>query len=215
MGLKGTFFHLPNVIDCSGFIPAYSWTEQSVVYFGRLIKIKGLFTMIDAVKKIKGIQLKIIGDGPLKPALMEKIEEEKIRNISLVGYKRGRELQNEIKKSMFVLLPSEVYENYPYTILESFALGKPVIGSRIGGIPELCVDGRTGFTFNPGDSRDLAEQINHLASRPDTIKKMGKNARKYVEKMNNPEQYYTRLMSIYTQVKKGLSNKTSWTVPSQ
>jgi glycosyltransferase involved in cell wall biosynthesis len=100
---------------------------------------------------------------------------------------------------MFVVLPSEWYENNPRAIIEGFALGKPAVGSRIGGIPELVRDDETGFTFQAGDPEDLKKKILLLVKNPEKILLMGKRARSFVEQELNPEQHYEKLMEIYKQ----------------
>lgn len=84
-------------------------------------------------------------------------------------------------------------------MIEAFALGKPVIGARIGGIPELVRDGETGYTFEPFDAGDLAAKINLLADDRAGIERMGRNARRFVEEELNAERHYERLMAIYQQ----------------
>jgi len=81
--------------------------------------------------------------------------------------------------------------------MESFALGKPVIASAIGGIPELVRDGQTGLTFRPGDSADLAEKAARLAGNPERIREMGRDARRLVESDFSPADHYRKLMGIY------------------
>jgi glycosyltransferase involved in cell wall biosynthesis len=94
-------------------------------------------------------------------------------------------------------LPSQWYENSPSTIYESFALGKPVIGSRIGGIPELIEDGVNGLLFEPANVEDLAEKIKYLYHHPLLAQKMGISARKKVEEKYSEEEYYKKLLGIY------------------
>ena len=98
---------------------------------------------------------------------------------------------------MFSITPSECYENNPRSILESFAMGKPVLGSNIGGIPELVIDGKTGFTFKVGDSSDLNKKIRLLLSNNDKIKNYGINARELIEEKFNSDNYYYKLIDIY------------------
>ena len=105
--------------------------------------------------------------------------------------------------SMFVIMPSECYENNPKAVMEAFALGKPVLGSRLGGIPELVRDGETGFTFEPFDAADMRAKIISLAERPDEIIRMGRNARSFVESEFNAGRYYESLMRIYSDVISG------------
>ncbi len=196
MGFKKEIEHVPNCIDTTLYTPDYNFQENSIVYFGRISIEKGINTLIEAVKDIN-VNLKIIGDGYEKIKLEEKIRKEKINNVFFLGYRKGQELQDEIKKSMFVVLPSEWYENNPYSIIEAFALGKPAIGSNIGGIPELIIDDLTGYTFTPGDSNSLKEKINILLNKKSLISRMGKNAREFVEKELNTEKYYLRLIEYY------------------
>ena len=81
--------------------------------------------------------------------------------------------------------------------MESFALGKPVIGSRIGGIPELVIDDETGLTYNPGDVGDLRSKIELLLGDAALVIKMGKRARKFVEDNLTSEDHYQKLIKIY------------------
>lgn len=202
MGARGKFVYLPNFIKVEEFQPQYEWKENSIVYFGRLSEEKGLRTLMKVMKDISKISLvlKIIGVGPLKTELETITKKDNLKNIRFLGYMSGDELNTEIKNSMFVVLPSEWYENNPRTIIEGFALGKPVIGSRIGGIPELVRDGETGLTFQPGNSEDLKEKILLLANNPKMINYMGKKARSFVEEELNSERHYKNLMEIYKQV---------------
>lgn len=197
MGFKREIVHLPNPIILDGLEPAFGWKDKSIVYFGRLSPEKGLFTLLEAMKKVPGAWLKIIGDGPMRNSLEEKAKKEGIRNVSFLGYKSGEELQKEIKASMFTVFPSQIYENNPRAILESFALGKPVIGSNIGGIPELVKDKLTGLLFEPKDADGLNHKIKFLLDNPARIGEMGKNARGLVESEYNCETHYRKLIQIY------------------
>jgi len=98
---------------------------------------------------------------------------------------------------MVTIIPSVCYEAFGRTIIESFALGKPVIGARIGGIPELVKDGGTGYTFEPGNAEELRNKIIQLLQNKNKIVEMGKNARKFVEENFSSEKHYEKLMDIY------------------
>jgi glycosyltransferase involved in cell wall biosynthesis len=197
MGLNGEVAYLPNCVDVDGFEPGYDWQEKSIVYVGRISHEKGFETLIDAVKDIGEIKLKIIGDGPLKGFLEDKIRKEGIGNVAFLGYRTGKTLHDEIRRSMFLVIPSEWYENNPMTVIEAFALGKPAVGARIGGIPELVRDWETGLTYTSGDVEDLHEKITLMLENKDRISQMGKNARILVEKELNAEVHYRNLMKIY------------------
>jgi len=196
MGFRGKIVLLPYFVQLKEYIPQYNWNNNSIVYFGRLSSEKGILTLIEAVKGLD-ITVKVIGEGPMKEILESKIESNKYNNINFLGYRKGESLKNEIGKSMFTISPSEWYENYPFSIIEAFSLGKPVIASRIGGIPELVKDERTGLMFEPGNSGDLRRKIEYLINKPDKIREMGQDARTFVEKELNAEKHYLRLIEIY------------------
>ena len=199
MGFKGRVVHLPNFVNCDEFTPRFEAKERCVVYCGRLSKEKGISTLISAVRGT-GVPLKIIGDGPIKEALKRSVEKERLTNVQFLGYLTGEDLKDQIRRAAAVVVPSEWYENNPRSVIESFALGTPVIGARIGGIPELVKDGETGMTFEPGNAGDLREKISDMTGNPDKAAAMGKTARQLVEKELNPEKHYTQLMAIYESV---------------
>ncbi|MBM4055125.1 MAG: glycosyltransferase family 4 protein [Planctomycetes bacterium] len=196
MGFPGRFVYLPNFADAGKFEPFYTSDNKTIVYFGRLIKEKGIKVLIDAVKGCN-LRLKIIGDGPQRKELEDKVSREGISNIEFLGYKKSDALQNEIRNCMFTVVPSEWYENNPLSIIESFALGKPVIGAKIGGIPELIKERETGLLFEPGNSADLRKKIEFLLSDHTLCNKMGINARRFVEEELTPEKHYQSLLQIY------------------
>ncbi len=196
MGFRGEVVYLPNFVPVKNFIPRYDSGGNYLLYFGRLSREKGVFTAIEAMKDID-CELKIIGEGPLRDEIIERIRESRLANVRVLGYKSGEELRSEIRDSLAVVVPSEWYENNPRSVMEAFACGKPVIGARIGGIPELVVDGRTGYTFRPGDPDDLREKIRAILSDPEARVEMGKRARKVVEEEYSPEQHYKSLIRIY------------------
>ncbi len=197
MGFEAKIEHLPNFVEAANYKPHYSWRENSVVYFGRLSEDKGLFTLIEADKRLPHIDFKIIGAGQLNKDLSIKARKEKTGNVRFLGRLSGQALKEEISRSMFTLIPSECYENNPRSVIESFALGKPVIASRIGGIPELVKDDFTGLLFEPKDPVELSQKIKSLVSQPEKIFRMGQNARRLVEEEFNAEKYYQGLYQIY------------------
>lgn len=199
MGLKGQIEVLPHFINAGSFVPCYGAQEKTICYVGRLSKEKGIGVLIKAMKSVPDVRLKIIGDGPLRGELEQEVRQEGVRNVDFLGYRTGDHLKNAIGTSLFAVVPSECYEVFGLTTIESFALGKPVIGSRIGGIPELVKDGETGLLFEPSNAQDLADKIRTLVSQPELIVKLGQNARSFVERELNAKKYYIRLMSIYNQ----------------
>lgn len=196
MGFKGRAVHLFNCVDVEKYQPQYSWKDDSIVYFGRLSAEKGLGTLIRAMESFPDVTLKIIGEGPLRTELESLTKKLGLRNIEFLGYKTGDYLNNEIINSMFLVLPSEWYENNPRSVIEGFALGKPTIGARIGGIPELVQNEKTGLTFEPRNVEDLKSKICRMLRNKDMIIEMGKNGRKFVEEGLNYDRHYEKFIRI-------------------
>jgi glycosyltransferase involved in cell wall biosynthesis len=138
-----------------------------------------------------------VGEGSEKANLEKYTADEKIQNVSFVGYKSGAALQSIVRRAMFSVLPSESYELFGHTILESFACGKPVIASRIGGIPELVREGENGHLFEPGNAAALSSRISDYIANPVKVKEMGKTARFIVERDYSPQDHYQKLIAIY------------------
>ena len=201
MGFKGRVVHIPNFVFMEDFIPSYTSEDRVICYFGRLAETKGIEALISAVKELD-VELRIIGEGPYRPTLEAYVQRNKIRNVVFTGYMPGTLLQEEIRRSLFTVIPSEWYENNPRSVIESFALGKPVVGAHIGGIPELVRDGETGFTFNAFSTSDLRTKIVRLLKDPALVEQMGRNARRFVEIELNANLHYKRLMEVYRSIMK-------------
>lgn len=172
--------------------------RKKFLYYGRLAKEKGLGTLLTAAAGMN-IDLTVAGSGPLENMVLEFAG--RYSNINYVGFKSGNELNDLIGSAYFVVVPSEWYENNPMTVLEAYALGKPVIGARIGGIPEIVEDGVTGFLFKPGNQEDLAEKLSQ-ASEIDEVDyiKMAANSGIFALGMFSPDSHYDKLFSIYESV---------------
>lgn len=192
---------LPNFLFKKGGTNETKLEESTVnsylLYFGRISEEKGLMTLLEAAKLMPEISIRIVGNGPQKSDLFNKITMERLANIKLLDYKTGAELEKEILGARAVILPSVWYENYPLSVLEALGYGKLVIASRLGGLPEIIKDKETGFLFNPGDAADLARVVKDIWNDETKIKKMNEKAQQQVQELNNPEKYYEELMKIY------------------
>ena len=188
--------HIPNFVSFQSVTPKFE-NKSFFLYSGKLLRTKGLKTLLQAVKKLPNTTLLIAGAGDMREELEAYIKENNIINIKFLGHLGEKELHNVLKDALFVVLPTECYENAPMTVLEAFTHGKPVIGANIAGIPEMVIDGETGLLFEPGNHKDLREKINYLHNNPSKIVDMGKNARKKVEEKYNNNLHYKRLIEIY------------------
>ncbi|MBU0706800.1 glycosyltransferase family 4 protein [Patescibacteria group bacterium] len=190
--------YLPNFIDTSNATPVEP--GDYLLYFGRLSSEKGINTLIKAMKGLPR-KLKIVGTGPQEKELQGMVAKEQITNIEFLGYKTGNELNEVIKNSLAVVVPSEWYENRPLTILEAFSFGKPVIGTEVGGIPELVREGETGYLYKLGSVEGLRGKINDIIKDKEKTVQMGKGAFEFVKQFS-PENYYEKLIKVYEYAKK-------------
>ena len=190
--------YIPNYIKPEEFTPQYEPGDY-FLYFGRLTLDKGVATLIDAVKN-SGTRLLVAGTGPDEDALREMAAGA---DIEFIGYRSGDNLKRLIREARATVLPSELYENAPISILEAYASGKPVIGSRMGGIPEMVHEGETGLLFESGNTEDLASCLSKLQGMPTTeIEAMGKAGRVYVSATFTREQYLDKMLSLYDSISK-------------
>lgn len=195
---RSRFAHVPNFVDAGRYEPHYE-PGRAFVYFGRLSREKGLPTLIRAAAQA-GCSVVIVGTGPLLEELQTLARKLGVQ-ASFPGYLRGAPLHEAIRAARAVVLASEWYENAPMGVLESYALGKPVIGARIGGIPELIREGETGRGFVSGDVDSLAHALREFADRPDgVLREMGARARRWAEEDFNAQIYRERIDEIYREL---------------
>jgi len=187
----------PNALNPQNYVPNYEPGDY-VLYAGRLSAEKGILTLLDAVAGA-GIPLRIAGAGPLDSALRARIANGKIQ-VQMEGHCSGKRLSDLYRHAAFTAIPSEWYENAPMSALESFAYGKPVLASRIGGNPELVMEGESGRLFAPGNAEDLASAMRSMWANRDELATMGKRARALVEKDYAQEKRLANMLEIYRNV---------------
>ena len=188
-----------NFIDTSDYQPSTALGEY-FLYFGRLEQSKGIFTLIEAASLIKDTPLLIVGDGTARPKLEKLIQERELNHISLLGFKHTQELQKLIRHSICTITPSQWYETFGLTLIESFAHGRPVIASRIGGMTEIVTDGIDGYLVHPGDVEQLRERMLWMAEHLTQAREMGLAGRRRVETHFNSKNHYQKLISVYQKV---------------
>jgi glycosyltransferase involved in cell wall biosynthesis len=172
------------------------------VFTGRLSQEKGVGTILEAWERLPSkYPLKILGDGPLRVCLEAQTAERGLSDsITFCGRLPRNESIAIVKGARFQITPSLWYEGFPMVIVEAFACGVPVIGSRLGSIEEVVIDGRTGLHFTPGDSSDLAEKVQWAWNHPSELVLMGRLARREYECCYTSERNYAMLMEIYERV---------------
>jgi glycosyltransferase involved in cell wall biosynthesis len=189
------FVYIPNYVNTSRFKPAFDGGDY-FLYFGRLAPEKGVSTLMTAAK-IAGVQLRIVGTGP-EEASLKALQSALEADVEFLGYRSGEALSSLVGGAKAVVLPSEWYENAPMSVLESFALGKPVIGADIGGIPEMVEEGVSGWCFESGNVEALANLLSRVqAMSAGEIAACGRAARALVEQRFNRAAYTSSMLETY------------------
>ncbi len=189
--------HIPHPVESSSLSRIKG---NHVAYIGRLSEEKGLLVLLDAAHQTPNIPYTIVGDGPLKNDIEKYLKTNNIRNVSLVGFKTGIALEKEITHARVLVLPSIWYENYPLSILEAKAKGKIVIGSDIGGIPELLP---ASCLFPPGDAEALASTIEQwFFADQKTTQAIKKQHSIDIQRINNPQDHLEKIVDLYEYLQK-------------
>lgn len=175
------------------FVDKVEWKEVQkkdyVLYFGRFSKEKGIDTLIEVCKRLPDVQFIFAGTGPLE----ENIKG--VANIRNVGFQKGEALEKLIREARFSIYPSEWYENCPFSVMESQMYGTPVLGTNIGGIPELIEVGKTGELFDSGNVAELKEKIQKLWNDVRLCERYSENCRNI--SFDTIDEYYERIMKVY------------------
>jgi len=200
-------FHVPTFVDRRSVTPEFSPGEY-ILYAGRVSREKGVAVLLDAYAKLRAaggdsaLPLHIAHTGGEEAAALERrAARGELPGVVLVSGLSGREYYSHVRRSAFTVVPSLCYDNLPNAILESYACGKPVVGSRRGSIPETVREGETGYLFEPGDSDDLAEKMAAAARSPRRRVEMGRAARTLVEREYNEDIHYETLMGLFSRLR--------------
>ena len=170
-------------------------------YLGRLSKEKGILNLIEAIGDIPNAKLLIAGDGPERERIEAYISEHKLDGrITLLGYQNQDSIHKYITNSRFVVIPSICNENCPYSVLEAMEIGKPIVASRIGGIPELIADGENGYLYKADDINELKEKLMLMLDNDDKVNRFAQKSRELYESYYSPDSYYNELIKIYNKV---------------
>lgn len=183
-------------INVQDYMPCYQ-TDNYLVYAGRLSEEKGILTLLRAMKELKKTDLLIIGDGPQRMELESFVKKHDMQNIKFIGYLDGEPLKSLISRAICMVVPSEWYDNSPLVIYEAFALGTAVIGSKLGGIPELIDENVNGLLFESGNVDELSEKIRYCICHNQKIVEYGKNGRRKAEIEFDPENHYQKMVDQY------------------
>jgi glycosyltransferase involved in cell wall biosynthesis len=169
--------------------------EGFVLFVGRLVPQKGILTLVEAMGRMerRDARLIVVGDGPLRSDAAALAERAAPGRVEFLGPLFGDAMRETLQRCAFLCLPSEWYDNAPLVLHEAYAAGKPIIASRIDGIPEIVADGTDGMLVPPRDASALAAAIDTLLADPERRRRLGEAARRKAESLFAPAAYYRRL----------------------
>jgi glycosyltransferase involved in cell wall biosynthesis len=173
-----------------------------IVYAGRLAPEKAVDVLIEAVG-CAGDELRLVvaGDGPSKGELEALAARVAPGQVQFTGRLEKDELHDVIRSSVALAMPSRWYEDAPMIVLEAFACGVPLIGTMLGGVPELIVDGEDGLLVPPNDVRALATALVAMAGDVDRAGAMGSAGRAKVERLWSPVAHLDGLEAVYDEAR--------------
>ena len=170
-------------------VPESAEKEGYVLEFGHLSEDKGTNTLLEAARHLPEVRFVFAGYGESEAAIAQ------VPNAEFVGFKTGKELEMLIRKAAVSVYPSRWYENCPFSVIESQMYGTPVIGSRMGGIPELIREGETGELFEAGNAAELEEKLRKLLFTPGLAAQYSENCKNAT--FETPDSYYEKLLAVY------------------
>jgi glycosyltransferase involved in cell wall biosynthesis len=167
------------------------------LFVGRMVKSKGVPSMLGAWEKLSLVPLHVVGDGPCKEQIESAHNAGKLSSVTYRGRLPRSETLAAMKKARFLVFPSEWYEGFPVTIAEAFACGVPVVASRLGAMQEIIADGMTGLHFEAGNVEDLRRKAEWAWEHPAEMQEMGRRGRREFERKYMAEQNIRMLEEAY------------------
>jgi glycosyltransferase involved in cell wall biosynthesis len=166
------------------------------LFVGRLSPEKGITTLLNAWRtSANALSLKIVGDGPLSGIV--EIAARENRAIEYLGRRSSDGVAQLMGRAEFLVFPTECYEGMPRTVIESFAVGTPVLASNIGSTATMVVPGETGFHFKPGSVAELRERVEWCSQDLDRLRAMRPKARQVFESNYTGAANARMLLAIY------------------
>lgn len=190
----GRLHHLPHFVD-AGRSPRTDGSGTRFVYAGRLSPEKGVATLLRAVAAA-GVALTIAGDGPQRAELTE-LAGSLGADARFVGALDRESTLRLVAGSRALVLPAQWYENQPMSVLEAMSCAVPVIATRLGGSPELVLDGETGLLVEPGEQEQLAQALKRLDADAHLARRLGAAGLARAEQDFSPGAHLERLDRLY------------------
>jgi len=168
-------------------------TGEGVAFVGRISPEKGIETLVEAARIVPDIPFAVAGDDAGLPGIRQAAPA----NVRWHGFLRGEQLTDLYRSSRIVVVPSRWYEGFPNVIVQAMMMGRPVICSNIGGLPEIVDAGDTGLLFETDNVSDLARKIRYLYERPALCRTMGAAGRVKALREYSAQACHQRLMAAF------------------
>jgi glycosyltransferase involved in cell wall biosynthesis len=170
------------------------------LFVGRLSPEKGILEMIQTWLHLPDIPLVVVGDGPLYDDASQMLRRSGSSHIRLLGRMSAGDTQAQMKDARLLIFPSRWYEPFGMVLIEAAASGVPAIAARIGGVPELVIEDKTGLLFDLQKADDLASKVNWAWNHPAEMEAMGLAARQLYLENFTAEKNYESLINVYRSV---------------
>ena len=190
--------HIPTFFNIKEVNPQVKY-DPYVLYVGRLEKQKGLMTLIKAFRN-SDFNLKIIGFS--NDGYEEELKNHAIgcKNIEFLGKMTFDEITPFLKSCLCTIVPSEWYDNFPNSLIESYAFKKPVVATDFGSLKYMVREGETGLKFKYKDTKDLMFKVQYMFEHLERTKEMGEKGFKLIEELYSPKAHYERLLDVFNKV---------------
>lgn len=172
--------------------------KEQYLYVGRLERLKGIHILLEAWRELPEKELLLCGSGPEEEWVRSYVEKYHMGQVTLLGQRERERVLQLLAESKALIVPSIWYEGQPMVILESYAVGTPVIASDLGNAGDMIEPGVTGETFSCGDVKSLKEAVRQMEEQKQSAWK----TKAVFEEKYTAEKNYAILQEIYTRAQK-------------
>jgi glycosyltransferase involved in cell wall biosynthesis len=187
-----------------------------IVYLGRIVRAKGMETLVEAISRLRTSDagVLVVGDGPARAAVERLARRLGVDDrIAVTGFVPHDRVPAVLAAADLVVLPS-FYEELGTVLIEAMQVGVPVVASRVGGIPDVVIDGHTGLLVPPGDAGALAAAIDAILGNPRLARHLGANAGRLAPRYDL-ERVGDQVEALYAELAQGLSAAAADLSPAQ
>lgn len=172
------------------------------IYISRVEYLKGIYVVLEAFKNLPEERLIVLGIGADRERACKYVEDNKLENIEFVEWKPKEEMLRLLYNAKALVFPTQLYEGYPMTIVESMAVGTPVIGSNLGNVGTIIQNRYNGLLFQYNSSEDLREKIQYFSNHTEEAYQMEIGAQKYFKDNHTSDYVYEKTIKIYSGLQK-------------